>query len=82
MVKKIYYKNAPAGIADAINSSVRIKDFLPPPEKLINKEETVRITINLNKQSVTFFKKKAKKQGVPYQNMIKTVLDYYVHEFK
>ena len=82
MNKKIKYTDAPDEITDAIKSSIRIKDFLPPPEQLVKKEDTIRITINLNKQSVSFFKEKAKKQGVSYQNMIKSVLDYYVHEYK
>ena len=55
MKKKIKYKKAPKEIADAIDKSVRIKDFLPPPEKLVKKDESVRITINLNKNSVSFF---------------------------
>ena len=82
MNKKIKYNKSPNNISNAIKSSIRIKDFLPPPEQLIKKNETIRITINLNKQSVTFFKKKARKHGVPYQSMIKSVLDFYVHEYK
>ena len=82
MKKKTIYKDAPKDIADAINSSIRIKDVLPPPEKLVPKEELVRVTINLNKKSVSYFRKKAKKQGVPYQKMIKSVLDHYVSEYE
>ena len=81
MKKKIKYSNAPKEVADAIEKSVRIKDFLPPPEKLVAKDDSVRITINLNKKSVSFFKQKAKKQKVPYQRMIKSVIDHYVSEF-
>ena len=33
---------------------------------LAQKEETARITINLNKASVAFFKDEAKKSGIPY----------------
>jgi hypothetical protein len=36
-----------------------IADFLPSPEELAFKEETVKITIALSKSSVDFFKKKA-----------------------
>jgi predicted DNA binding CopG/RHH family protein len=54
-----------------------IKDFLPPPDQLILKEDGVKVTISLSKRSVDFFKKHAKKSKVPYQRMIRRVLDEY-----
>jgi len=81
MTKKIIYKKAPKYLEDAIFSSIPVKDFLPPPEKLIKKEKKVRVTINLNQNSINFFRIKAKKHGVPYQKMINKVLDIYVSEF-
>ncbi|MBU3917588.1 CopG family transcriptional regulator [bacterium] len=54
-----------------------IKDFLPSPAELAQKEETAKITINLNKASVTFFKNEAKKSGVPYQKLIRKIVDLY-----
>lgn len=66
----------------AIESSERIEDFLPGPEQLIKKEDSVKITILLSKNSVAFFKEKAKKTGVPYQTMIKTVLDKYTSHYQ
>lgn len=59
-----------------------IDDFLPPPEKLTLKQEKVKVTITLSKESVDFFKKYAKKQRSPYQKMIRRVLDYYVSHYK
>ncbi len=82
MKKKITYKAAPADIADAIMSSESIDDFLPAPELLIKKEDNVKITISLSKSSVNFFKEKAKKAGVPYQTMIKTVIDRYSSHYQ
>jgi predicted DNA binding CopG/RHH family protein len=82
MKKKTTYKATPADIADAIMSSERIDDFLPAPELLIKKEDNIKITISLSKSSVNFFKEKAKKAGVPYQTMIKTVIDRYSSHYQ
>ncbi len=54
MKKKTKYTNEP------IEFEI-INDFLPSPEHLVLKEENVRVTINLSKTSVDFFKKHAKK---------------------
>jgi predicted DNA binding CopG/RHH family protein len=78
MKQKISYKNAPKEIAEAIASSEIIDDFLPPPDKLVLKEQSVRITINLSVPVVKFFKENAGKSGVPYQLMITKILDSYV----
>ncbi len=43
-----------------------IKDFLPSPEELAFKEETVKVTISLSKASVDFFKKEAKRHHTEY----------------
>ena len=58
MKRKIKYTNELLG-----NLKV-IKDFLPPPNKLIVKEEPVKVTMVLSKSSVQFFKKTAKYLGV------------------
>jgi predicted DNA binding CopG/RHH family protein len=55
-----------------------IKDFLPAPDKLIFKEEPIKVTMVLSKSSVQFFKKTARKQHAPYQKLIRTLLDTYV----
>ncbi len=54
-----------------------VTDFLPPPEKLAFREETVKVTIALSKASVEFFKNKANKHHVSYQRMIRRLLDEY-----
>ena len=55
-----------------------IPDFLPSPEELALKEETVKVTISLSKKSVDFFKREAKKYNTQYQKMIRRLLDEYV----
>ena len=55
-----------------------MEDFLPPPEELVRKEETVKVTLNPSKSSVEFFKRHARKHRVPYQGMIRRLLDLYV----
>ena len=77
----IDYVNTPSDIAEAIKQAEVIADFLPPPDQLVLKEETVRITLNLNKKSVDFFKLRAKENGIPYQRMIRKVLDIYAERF-
>ncbi len=55
-----------------------IDDFLPSPEELAFKEDTVKVTIALSKSSVAFFKEKAIKNNTAYQKMIRRLLDSYV----
>ena len=54
-----------------------VEDFLPPPEELAFREETVKVTIALSKSSLEFFKQEAAKHRVPYQRMIRRLLDEY-----
>jgi len=60
-----------------------ISDFLPSPEELALKDETIKITISLSKASVDFFKTEAKKYNTQYQKMIRRLLDEYAsHQTK
>ena len=79
--KRTQYKGAPREIADAINASEIIEDFLPKPEELVFKKATVKVTMNLSKESVDFFKKRSRKYGVPYQKMINNLVDKYVQRY-
>ncbi len=54
-----------------------IKDFLPSPEELAFREESVKVTISLSKKSVDFFKSEALKYHTQYQRMIRQLLDSY-----
>ena len=58
-----------------------LADFLPPPEHLAFKEDSVKVTISLSSKSVRFFKAEAAKRGVQYQRMIRRLLDAYVDAF-
>ncbi len=71
MKKKIQYTDEPLG-------SLRVvKDFLPLPEELAFKEESVKVTMKLSKSSVVYFKKVAHKYHAPYQKMIRKLIDAY-----
>jgi predicted DNA binding CopG/RHH family protein len=59
-----------------------MKDFLPPPDKLVLKEENVKVTISLKKSSVEIFKGEAKKHRTSYQKMIRQVIDWYTSYYK
>jgi predicted DNA binding CopG/RHH family protein len=55
-----------------------LEDFLPSPDELAFKEDTVKVTIALSKTSVEFFKAKADEHNTAYQKMIRRLLDSYV----
>ena len=75
MKKKINYTDEPMGNVE------RIADFLPRPEDLILQETNIKVTINLKKTSVEFFKDVAKKNHVQYQKVIRTLLDQYASAY-
>lgn len=54
-----------------------VEDFLPSPEELALKDETVKVTIALSKTSIDFFKTEARKHNTQYQKMIRRLLDEY-----
>lgn len=55
-----------------------IPDFLPSPDELAFREESVKVTIALSKKSIEFFKEQASKHHTQYQRMIRQLLDSYV----
>jgi predicted DNA binding CopG/RHH family protein len=75
MKKRIEYTDGPIG-----NIKV-IPDFLPSPDQLVKKETNIKVTINLRKDSVEFFKSIAKKNNVQYQKVIRRLLDTYATSF-
>ena len=54
-----------------------VTDFLPPPGKLVLADETVKVTLSLTRRSVDFFKREATRRRVPYQRMIRALVDTY-----
>ncbi|MCI0505983.1 MAG: CopG family transcriptional regulator [Gammaproteobacteria bacterium] len=71
MSAKIKYTDEPIGPLKVV------PDFLPAPEELVFKEDTVKVTIALSKESVEFFKQEAEKHHTQYQKMIRRLLDIY-----
>lgn len=65
------YTNEPLGRLEVVD------DFLPPPDQLVLKEDGIKITISLSRKSVDFFKTHAARSRVPYQRMIRSLLDTY-----
>ena len=59
-----------------------VRDFLPPPEQLVLKEDKIKITISLSKSSIDFFKKEAKRNRTSYQKMIRRVVDFYASHYQ
>lgn len=77
IMKKTKYTNAPKDIGKAIEESEIVEDFLPSPEKLVFKEDNVKVTLELSKRSVGLFKKYAMTRGIKYQRMIRNLVDQY-----
>lgn len=72
---KVKYTDEPIGKVKVI------ADFLPEPSKLVAKEETVKVTLLLTKESVDFFKEEAEAQHTQYQRMIRALVDLYAHNY-
>ena len=72
MSRKTVYTDEPIGPLEVV------PDFLPPPEELAYREETVKVTIVLSRRSVDYFKREARKHDTQYQRMIRRLLDAYV----
>lgn len=73
--RKIKYTDEPLG------DYVIVKDFFPSPKELVFKEEQVKVTMSLNKETVDFFKEQAKKHHTHYQKMIRNLLNHYTSNF-
>jgi hypothetical protein len=54
-----------------------VEDFLPAPEDLVLREDNVKVTLSLSRRSLDFFKREARKRHVPYQRMIRALVDTY-----
>jgi len=75
MKKKIKYSNEKIGEVEIV------KDFLPKPEDLVFKEDTIKVTLNLSKSSIEFFKGIAQRHGSQYQKVIRNLLDRYTSHY-
>lgn len=72
MNRKITYSDEPIGDFRIV------KDFLPSPEELVFREDSIKVTISLSRKSVDFFKTEADRHNTQYQRMIRNLLDAYV----
>ena len=52
-----------------------VQDFLPSPDALVAREDNVKVTLGLSRRSVEFFKRAAKQRRLPYQRMIRALVD-------
>lgn len=73
MKQKIKYTDEPMGRLKIV------KDFLPSPEELMRAEEKQKVTLELTKSSLNFFKKIAQKNNASYQVMIRRLVDFYAN---
>ncbi len=64
-----------------IGKLTRIADILPPPEKLVIPQETVKVTLLLSKSSIQFFKRQASQHRTKYQRMLRELVDRYAQQF-
>ncbi len=76
MKKHIRYEDEPSDVD--LDGAQIVTDFLPPPDQLVFKEKTIKITLALSESSVNFFKSQADKHGLKYQQMIRSLIDRYV----
>ena len=76
MKSRIKYADEPMGKLRVI------RDFLPPPEQLVARENKVKITISLSKSSIDFFKKEARRNRTSYQKMIRRLVDAYASHYE
>jgi predicted DNA binding CopG/RHH family protein len=57
-----------------------IEDFLPSPDQLVLREDNVKVTLSLSQRSVDYFKRAARQRRVPYQRMIRALVDAYAEK--
>jgi len=74
--KRVKYTDEPMGKIKVV------PDFLPSPGELVLKEETVKVTLSLTKESVDFFKEEAEARHTHYQKMIRALLDQYAAHYR
>lgn len=80
MNKNKGYSNAPAEIAEELDKSVSIDDFLPSPEIIaesLKKQQTVPVTMKIKKETLERYKRFANKKGIKYQSFVSSILDTY-----
>lgn len=88
MRRKREYTDAPKEIEEAMDRGVDVTEWFHEtypqfrPEALAANQAKVKVTLTLGEDSVKFFKAKAKKLKVPYQRMIRNLVDRYAEAHK
>ena len=57
-----------------------VEDFLPSPDRPVLRENNVKVTLSLSQRSLAFFKRAARQRRVPYQRMIRALVDAYAEK--
>lgn len=71
MKKKTVYEAAPVRYGKVV------PDFLPKPQDLVLRESNIRVTLNLSARSLGYFREMGRKNRIPYQKLIRRLLDEY-----
>jgi predicted DNA binding CopG/RHH family protein len=74
--------NTTSDPAQPIGEVTIVNDFLPPPEQLIPKKTTVRVTMEFTQESIEFFKQEAQRHNASYQAMIRNLVDAYAKQHR
>jgi hypothetical protein len=53
-----------------------VEDFLPSPDRLVLREQNVKVTLSLSQRSVAFFKRAPRQR----QRMIRALVDAYAEK--
>ena len=64
-----------------IGQLTRVKDILPPPDRLVMPKETTKVTLLLSRSSIAFFKHEAARHRTKYQRMIRALVDRYAEQY-
>ena len=64
-----------------VGKLTRVNDLLPPPDKLVVPEDTIKVTLLLSRSSIRFFKQQAAQHRTKYQRMIRELVDRYAERF-
>jgi predicted DNA binding CopG/RHH family protein len=69
--EKVKYTDEPMELGE------EVENFLPPPDKLVLRPKPIRVTLTLDAETVEYFKAEAERIDVPYQRMIRNLLNEY-----
>ena len=52
-----------------------VPDFLPPPDRLVLRDEGAKVTLTLSRHSVDFLEREAERRNLPCRHMIGALVD-------